>query len=59
MNNVRKPDLQFRRDLQGNLMHSQKSGLESLNMHDMSVSTNTMRVMLENGIINTDKVVKE
>ena len=29
------------------------------NMHDLSVGTYTMRVMLENGIINTDKVVKE
>ena len=46
-------------DLQGRLMRSQTSALESLNMEGLAAGTYTMRVTLEGGKAFSDKVVKE
>ena len=46
-------------DLQGRLVHTQRNGLESLNLQGLAAGTYTMRVTLEGGKAFTDKVVKE
>ena len=46
-------------DLQGRLVRSQSKGLENLNMVGLPAGTYTMRVMLEDGKVFSDKVVKE
>ena len=46
-------------DLQGRLVHTQRTGLESLNLQGLSAGTYTMRVTLEGGKTFSDKVVKE
>ena len=46
-------------DLQGRLVKTQRTGLESLNLQGLSAGTYTMRVTLEGGKVFTDKVVKE
>ena len=46
-------------DLQGRLVRTQRSGLESLGMECLAAGTYTMRVTLEGGKTFTDKVVKE
>ena len=57
------PDVQPKQinlyDLQGLLVRSQSKGLESLNMAGLPAGTYTMRVMLEDGKVFSDKVVKE
>ena len=57
------PDIQPKQielyDLQGRLVRSQSKGLESLNMAGLPAGTYTMRVMLEDGKVFSDKVVKE
>ena len=57
------PDVQPKQinlyDLQGRLVRSQSKGLESLNMAGLPAGTYTMRVMLEDGTVFSDKVVKE
>lgn len=46
-------------DLQGRLVRTQRTGLESLNLQGLSAGTYTMRVTLEGGKVFSDKVVKE
>ena len=46
-------------DLQGRLVKTQRTGLESLNLQGLSAGTYTMRVTLEGGKVFSDKVVKE
>ena len=46
-------------DLQGCLVHTQRQGLESLDMSQLPSGTYTMRVTLQDGKTFTDKVVKE
>ena len=46
-------------DLQGRLVRTQRNGLESLNLQGLASGTYTMRVMLEDGKVFSDKVVKE
>lgn len=46
-------------DLQGRLVKTQRSGLESLNLQGLSAGTYTMRVTLEGGKAFSDKVIKE
>ena len=46
-------------DLQGRLVQTQIKNLESLNMAGLPAGTYTMRVMLEDGKVFTDKVVKD
>ena len=46
-------------DLQGRLVQTQSKDLESLNMAGQPAGTYMMRVMLENGKVFSDKVVKE
>ena len=46
-------------DLQGRLVQTQSKNLESLNMAGLPAGTYMMRVMLENGKVFSDKVVKE
>ena len=46
-------------DLQGRLVQTQSKNLESLNMAGLPAGTYTMRVMLEDGTVFSDKVVKE
>ena len=46
-------------DLQGRLVRSQNKDLENLSLQGLSVGTYTMRVMLEDGKVFSDKVVKE
>ena len=46
-------------DLQGRLVRTQRSGLESLGMEGLAAGAYTMRVTLEGGKTFTDKVVKE
>ena len=46
-------------DLQGRMVRSQSKGLENLNMVGLPAGTYTMRVMLEDGKVFSDKVVKE
>ena len=57
------PDVQPKQielyDLQGRLVQTQSKNLESLNMAGLPAGTYTMRVMLENGKVFSDKVVKE
>ena len=57
------PDVQPKQvelyDLQGRLAQTQSKNLESLNMAGLPAGTYTMRVMLENGKVFSDKVVKE
>ena len=57
------PDIQPKQielyDLQGRLVQTQSKGLESLNMAGLPAGTYTMRVMLEDGTVFSDKVVKE
>ena len=57
------PDIQPKQielyDLQGRLVRSQSKGLENLNMAGLPAGTYTMRVMLEDGKVFSDKVVKE
>ncbi len=57
------PDVQPKQielyDLQGRLAQTQSKNLESLNMAGLPAGTYTMRVMLEDGKVFSDKVVKE
>ena len=46
-------------DIQGRLVRSQRTGLESLNLQGLAAGTYTMRVTLEGGKVFSDKVVKE
>ncbi len=46
-------------DLQGRMVQTQSKNLESLNMAGLPAGTYTMRVMLEDGKVFSDKVVKE
>ena len=46
-------------DLQGRLVRTQRSGLESLGMEGLAAGAYTMRVTLDDGKTFTDKVVKE
>ena len=46
-------------DLKGRLVRTQRNGLESLNLQGLASGTYTMRVMLEDGKVFSDKVVKE
>ena len=46
-------------DLQGRLVKTQRTGLESLNLQGIAAGTYTMRVTLEGGKAFSDKVVKE
>ena len=46
-------------DLQGRLVHTQRNGLESLNLEGLATGTYTMRVIMEGGKVFSDKVVKE
>ena len=46
-------------DLQGRLVKTQRSSLESLNLQGLAAGTYTMRVTLEGGKVFSDKVVKE
>lgn len=46
-------------DLRGRLVRTQSKDLESLNLQGLPVGTYTMRVMLEDGKVFSDKVVKE
>ena len=46
-------------DLQGRLVQTQSKNLESLNMAGLPAGTYMMRVMLEDGKVFSDKVVKE
>ena len=46
-------------DLQGRLVRTQSKELESLSLQGLSAGTYTMRVMLEDGKVFSDKVVKE
>ena len=46
-------------DLQGRLVHTQRNGLESLSMKGLASGAYTMRVVLEDGKVFVDKVVKE
>ena len=46
-------------DLQGRLVQTQSKNLESLNMAGLPAGTYTMRVLLEDGKVFSDKVVKE
>ena len=46
-------------DLQGCLVRTQNKDLESINMEGLPAGTYTMRVVLENGKVYSDKVVKE
>ena len=46
-------------DLQGRLVHTQRNGLESLNLQGLASGAYTMRVTLEDGKVFTDKIVKE
>lgn len=57
------PDIQPKQvelyDLQGRLVRTQNKNLESFSLQGLSAGTYTMRVMLENGNVFTEKVVKE
>ena len=57
------PDVQPKQielyDLQGRLVKTQRTGLESINLQGLSAGTYTMRVTLEDGKVFSDKVVKE
>ena len=46
-------------DLQGRLVRTQSKDLESLSLQGLSAGTYTMRVMLEDGKVFSDKMVKE
>ena len=46
-------------DMQGRLVHTQKQGLENVNMHGLSAGQYLMKVTLEDGKTFSDKVVKE
>jgi hypothetical protein len=46
-------------DLQGRMVRTQNKGLESINVEGLPAGTYTMRVVLENGKVYSDKVVKE
>ena len=46
-------------DVQGRLVRTQNKNLESFNLQGLSIGTYTMRVMLGNGKVYSDKVVKE
>lgn len=46
-------------DLQGRLVRSQRNSLESINLEDLASGTYTMRVILEDGKVFSDKVVKD
>lgn len=46
-------------DLQGRLVKTQRTGLESLNLQGLPAGTYTMRVTLDGGKVFSDKVVKE
>ena len=46
-------------DLQGRLVRSQTTALESINMEGLSTGTYMMRITLEGGKVFSDKVVKE
>ena len=46
-------------DLQGRLVKTQRNGLESLNMSDLPSGTYTIRVIMKDGKVFSDKVVKE
>ena len=57
------PDVQPKQielyDLQGRMVRSQSKSLESINLQGLPAGTYTMRVMLEDGKVFSDKVVKE
>ena len=57
------PDVQPKQielyDLQGHLVGSQRSGLERIDMSRLPAGTYTLHVMMEDGKIYSDKVVKE
>lgn len=46
-------------DLQGRLVRSQRNDLESINLEGLASGTYTMRVIMEDGKVFADKVVKE
>ena len=46
-------------DLQGRLVRTQRSNFEHIDMGQLPAGTYTMRVVLENGMVYSDKVVKE
>ena len=46
-------------DLQGRLLGTQKSDLESIDMQNLPTGTYTMRVVLDNGKTYCDKIVKQ
>ena len=46
-------------DLQGRLVKTQRSSLESLNLQGLAAGTYTMRVSLEGGKVFSDKIIKE
>ena len=46
-------------DMQGRLVHAQATGLESLEMQGLTAGQYLMKVMLEDGKVLTDKVMKE
>ena len=46
-------------DLQGRLVRSQSEGLESINLQGLGAGQYLMKVMLEDGKVYTDKVLKE
>ena len=46
-------------DIQGRLVKTQRTGMESLNLQGLAAGTFTMRVTLEGGKVFSDKVVKE
>lgn len=46
-------------DLQGRLVHSQSDGLESIDLQGLGAGQYLMKVMLKDGKVYTDKVLKE
>ena len=46
-------------DIQGRLVKTQRTGMESLNLQGLASGTYTMRVTLEGGNVFSDKVIKE
>ena len=46
-------------DLQGRLVHTQRNGLDSLNLQSLATGTYTIRVTLECGKVFSDKIIKE
>ena len=46
-------------DMQGRLLGTQKGTLESIDMQSLPAGTYTMRVVLDNGMTYSDKIIKQ